>query len=177
MPKAQREYHHPEIDVSDVSYFSRQGFPGGSADKESACKVGDLGSIPGVGRSAGEWNGYPLQYSGLENSIDCTVLGWQRVRHNWVIFTFFSLFSSLVSLEMIPYPQVPVPWLPWVWVVQPGKFSTCLLLSETKKRRKLHLEKSLRIFTFCLASNHSVFFLCRKKRGAMDQTILLEMLK
>ena len=48
-------------------------FPGGSAGKESACNVGDLGSIPGSGRSPGEGNGYPLQYSGLENSIDCIV--------------------------------------------------------------------------------------------------------
>ena len=44
------------------------GFPGGSG-KESACKVGDLGSIPGLGRSPGEENSYPLQYSGLENSM------------------------------------------------------------------------------------------------------------
>ena len=46
------------------------GFPGGSAGKESACKAGDLGSIPGLGRSPGEGKGYPLQYSGLENSMD-----------------------------------------------------------------------------------------------------------
>ena len=46
------------------------GFPGGSAGKESACNVGDLGSIPGLGRSPGEGKGYPLQYSGLENSMD-----------------------------------------------------------------------------------------------------------
>ena len=44
------------------------GFPGSSAGKESSCKVGDLGSIPGLGRSPGEGKGYPLQYSGLENS-------------------------------------------------------------------------------------------------------------
>ena len=42
--------------------------PCGSAGKESTCKVGDLGSIPGVGRAPGEGKGYPLQYSGLENS-------------------------------------------------------------------------------------------------------------
>ena len=47
-----------------------QGFPGSSAGKESACHVGDLGSIPGLGRSPGEGKGYPLQYSGLENSMD-----------------------------------------------------------------------------------------------------------
>ena len=48
------------------------GFPDGSAGKESACNVGDLGSIPGLGR---EGKGYPLQYSGLENSMDCIVHG------------------------------------------------------------------------------------------------------
>ena len=43
------------------------GFPGGSDSEESACNVEDLGSIPGLGRSLGEGNGYLLQYSGLEN--------------------------------------------------------------------------------------------------------------
>ena len=51
------------------------GFPGGSAGKESVCSVGDLGSIPGLGRSPGEGKGYPLQCSGLESSMDCTVHG------------------------------------------------------------------------------------------------------
>ena len=51
------------------------GFPCGSACKESACNVGDLGSIPGLGRSPGEGKGYPLQYSGLENRMDCVVHG------------------------------------------------------------------------------------------------------
>ena len=46
------------------------GFPGDSDDKESACHTGDLGSISGSGRSPGEGNGYPLQYSCLENSMD-----------------------------------------------------------------------------------------------------------
>ena len=49
------------------------GFPCGSAGKESTCSVGDLGSIPGLGRSPGEGKGYPLQDSGLENSMDFTV--------------------------------------------------------------------------------------------------------
>ena len=51
------------------------GFPGGSAGKESSCNAGDLGSILGLGRSPGEGKGYPLQYSGLENSMDCIVNG------------------------------------------------------------------------------------------------------
>ena len=52
-----------------------KGFPCGSASKESACNVGDLDSIPGLGRSPGEGNGYPLQYSDLENSMDGIVHG------------------------------------------------------------------------------------------------------
>ena len=52
-----------------------KGFPGGSAGKESACNVGDLGSIPGLARSPGEGSGYPLEYSGLENSMDSLVHG------------------------------------------------------------------------------------------------------
>ena len=47
-----------------------RGFPGGSDDKESACNAGDLGSIPGSGRSPGEGNGNPLQYFCMENPMD-----------------------------------------------------------------------------------------------------------
>ena len=49
------------------------GFPHGSAGKESVCNVGDLDLIPGLERSPGEGKGYPLQYSGLENPMDCIV--------------------------------------------------------------------------------------------------------
>ena len=52
-----------------------KGFPCGSAGRESACNEGDLGSISGLGRSPGEGKGYPLQYSGLENFMDCIVHG------------------------------------------------------------------------------------------------------
>ena len=51
------------------------GFPCGSAGKESTCNVGDLGLIPELGRSPGEGKVYPLQYSGLENSMDCSPWG------------------------------------------------------------------------------------------------------
>ena len=56
-------------------------FPYGSAGKESVCNAGDPGSIPALGRSPGEGKGYPLQYSGLENSVDCIVLG---VTKSWI---------------------------------------------------------------------------------------------
>ena len=55
------------------------GFPGGSDGKESACNVGDPGSIPGLGRSPGEWNGNLLQYSCLENFIDRGA--WRAIFH------------------------------------------------------------------------------------------------
>ena len=51
------------------------GYPCGSAGKESACNAGNLGSIPGLGSSPGEGKGYPLQYSGLDNSMDCSPWG------------------------------------------------------------------------------------------------------
>ena len=59
-----------------------KGFPGDSAGKESACNVGDVGSIPGWGRSPGEGKGYPLQYSGLESSMDWIVHGVTKRRHD-----------------------------------------------------------------------------------------------
>ena len=52
-----------------------EGFPDSSVGKESACNAGDPGSIPGLGRSPGEGNSYPRQYSDLENSTDCIVHG------------------------------------------------------------------------------------------------------
>ena len=81
--------HHPKketLKTSLVGHFhcrgtglipgqGTKGLPWGSAGKESACNVGDLGSIPGLGRSPGEGKGYPLQYSGLENSMDSVVHG------------------------------------------------------------------------------------------------------
>ena len=62
------------------SIFFKKGFPGGSTGKESACTVGDLGLIPGLGRSPGEGKGYPLQCSGLENFMDCIVHGVTKSR-------------------------------------------------------------------------------------------------
>ena len=63
-----------------LSLHSPGLFPGGSVCKESAFNVGDLGLIPGLGRSPGKGKGYPLQYSGLENSMKCTVHGVTKSR-------------------------------------------------------------------------------------------------
>ena len=62
-----------------LGLWSVKCFPGGLAIEQSSCNVGDLGSIPGLGRSPGEGNGYPLQYSCLENSMDRGT--WQAIVH------------------------------------------------------------------------------------------------
>ena len=85
-----------------ATHSSILGFPVAQAGKESACNAGDLGSIPGLGRSPGEGNGYPLQYSGLENlghkELDTT----ERLSlHNWklkeIIYKMPGTFSFPVS--------------------------------------------------------------------------------
>ena len=71
------------------------GFPGDSDGDESACNAGYPGSIPGSGRSPGEGKGYPLQYSGLENLMDCIVHGFAK---SW---TGLSNFHFTFSYEMV----------------------------------------------------------------------------
>ena len=69
----------PSVLWTVIDSFLEQGFPVSFPDttvgKESTCNAGDLGSIPGLGRSLGEGNDCSLQYSGLENSMDCVVHG------------------------------------------------------------------------------------------------------
>ena len=74
------------------------GFPCGSAGKGSIYNTGDLGLIPGLGRSPGEGKGYPLQYSGLENSMHCVVHG---VAKSWIGLSnfHFPLYYSLAEQE------------------------------------------------------------------------------
>ena len=73
------------------------GFPDSSVGKELACNAGDLGLIPGLGRSPGEGKGYPLQYSGLENPMDCIVHGATKSRTRLSDFHFLLLLTSLAS--------------------------------------------------------------------------------
>ena len=63
-------------------------FPGGSAGKESTCNVGDLGLMPGLGRSPEDGKGYPLQYPGPENSMNCIVHGVAKSRTRLTDFHF-----------------------------------------------------------------------------------------
>ena len=69
-----------EIKDELIEVDAFMGFPGGLDGKESASNAGDPGSIPGLGRFPGEGKGYPLQYSGLENSMDCIVHGVAKSR-------------------------------------------------------------------------------------------------
>ena len=83
---------------------SYQGFPGGSTGKELACNVGDLGSIPGLGRSAGEGMGYPLQYS-------------------WA-----SLVAQLIK-NLPAMQETPVRFLGWEDPMQKGKATRSSILA------------------------------------------------
>ena len=80
------------------------GLPGGSAGKESACNVGDLDSIHELGAFPGEGEGCPLQYPGLENSMDCVVHG---VAKSW---TRLSDFHSHLSTTSVLPSSKDIPW-------------------------------------------------------------------
>ena len=93
----------------------------------TACNVGDLGSISRLGRSPSEGNGYPLQYSGLENSTDCIIHGvTKRVGHDREIFTFTYLFMHKL-LEMMNYTKCS-----FLSFIEPllllNRESTCIVL-------------------------------------------------
>ena len=90
----------PEMSIGILSY--NWGFPGSSEVKASACNAGDPSSIPGLGRSPGEENGNPLQYSCLENPMDggawwTTVHRVAKSRTRLIDFTFLSILVNLFS--------------------------------------------------------------------------------
>ena len=76
--------------------------PGSSAGKESTCNARDLGSIPGLGRCFGEGNSCPLQYSGLENSMDCIVPG---VAKSQTQLSDFHFNYEMTSGEYLPWAK------------------------------------------------------------------------
>ena len=90
------------------------GFPCGSAAKESTCNARDLGLIPGLGRPLEERKGYPLQYSGLENSMDYTVQGVTKNRA-WLSNFHFYYKSILVKVMSMLTPERQVENIQKVW--------------------------------------------------------------
>ena len=89
------------------------GFPCASAGKEFSCNAGDLGLISGLGRSPGEGKGYPLQYSGLENSMNYTVHGVakSRTRLNNFHFQVVNMLQSVIeALSLITTLNLGFLW-------------------------------------------------------------------
>ena len=130
------------------------GFPCGSAGKESTCDAGDLGSIPGLGKFPGEGKGYPLQDSGLENSMDCRVHGVTKSR-TWLSdfqfpFTFIYIVWICIhvcekkkSLEIFIHPFKKDTLCACHWpdiVVEdqtgPGSLCSALLTTQTLEFRE-----------------------------------------
>ena len=120
------------------------GFPCGSADKESACNVRDLGSIPGLGRSPGEGIGYPLQCSGLENPMDCMYSPWGPKDLDTTEQISLSLQSRLQTKEPTETTQIiclvfgltvdvaPNILAPWTTVLDKRLiYSVCIHFSST----------------------------------------------
>ena len=91
----------------DVSLPFCMGFPDSSDGKESTYNAGDLGSIPGLGRSPGEGKGYPLQYSGLENSTDCIVHG---IAKSWTRMSNFHTNSTIQTFVYINPTFIHTYW-------------------------------------------------------------------
>ena len=141
------------------------GFPDGSSGKESACNAEDPGSISGLGRSPGEGKGYPLQYSGLENSMDCIVHGVTKSQTQLSDFHFGVIIrigincgtfqaqdlecraynlpttASMMSRRRNPFSQSH-PWCPlWSWI--------------SKSTRVCHSPEFCHVYSLFLASSPS----------------------
>ena len=108
------------------------GFPDGSAGKESASNGSNLGSKPGLGLSPGAGKGYPLQYSGLENSMDCIVHGVAK-RRTWPSnfhFHFFPVAAVLSTLfPCSSYWDCNLPLKDLVWYVK--EITRCLFINTS----------------------------------------------
>jgi len=130
------------------------GFPCGSADKESACNAGDLGSIPGLGRSPGEGKGYLLEYSGPKNSMDCSP--WSRKESDTTECLALSLalpasfhvptghlyvFTGDMSIKVFPFFN----WVVWFFVLE--LYELLYILSVTSFANIFSYSKNVEHFT------------------------------
>ena len=140
-----------------------KGFPYGSAGKESACNVGDLGFIPGLGRSPGEGKGHPLQYPGLENSMDCRVHGVRsRTQLNDFHFHYYHIHYYIsdiivVILQCLCYNNTIIFSQPSILVSSAPAESTVDGKHAEKKLQKVPKNKTSICHT--LATVHILFTL------------------
>ena len=93
--------YHAFFIHSSATHSRILGLPLRFSWKESACDAGDLGSIPGSGRSPGEGKGYPLQYSGLENSVDYTVAKSQTRLSNFHFYFSIDRHIEIASMSWL----------------------------------------------------------------------------
>ena len=91
------------------------GFPCGSAGKEFTCNSGNLGSILELGRSPGEGKGYLLQYSGLENSMDCIVHWVAQSRRDWAAFTLTDSVTGVLAKGYVVWSESQEVWFGKRW--------------------------------------------------------------
>ena len=117
--------------------FICKGFPESSVGKESACNAGDPSLIPGPGRYPGEANGYPLQYSGLDNAMDCIV---HRVAKSWTGLRDFH-FHLRDNWPRKPSWLIPPP--DFCWVASPAHTQVFHLLGQANFRRQSELLRSI----------------------------------
>ena len=103
-----------------ATHSSILGLPCGSAGKEAACNAGDLGLIPGLGGPPGEGKDYPLQYSGLENSMGCTVHGvaksWTRLREFHSLICIHTCITNIIH-NYVVYINVYIHYLAILLVI------------------------------------------------------------
>ena len=124
---------------------------GGSAGKEFDCNMGDLDSIPGLGRSPGEGKGSPLQYSGLENSVNCIVHGSQRVRHDRVTLTFTTQKMRCPKQRWLAVDMGPaIQWR----LLQAWSLNNQSVLKKKKKRINWSLRGRVFAFKTCYFASH-----------------------
>ena len=142
-------------------------FPSGSAGKESACNVGDQGLIPGLGRSPGKGNSYPLQYSGLVNSMDGIIHGFTNSR-TWLSDfhfqqTYASAYTIYIEFHMNDaffglWKCLPTQYLPFMSKLRAcPKLKMCFF--EAPRKWLIYIKVKAKRFVASITDRWSMFYL------------------